>query len=61
MAKKDWDFNGVWDKALPELGEKSRENLEISGRGSIRMKKGLFHTNKEFEKERKKVIKMKIP
>jgi len=61
MAKENWDFKGVWDKKLPNLGEKNREKLEITGRGSIRMKKGLFHTNKEFEKERKKVLKMKIP
>lgn len=61
MGKEDWDFNGVWDKKLPNLSEKSRENLEITERETVRMKKGLFYTNKEFEKERKKVIKMKIP
>ena len=33
---------GVWDKELPNLGKKSRENLEITGRASVRMKKGLF-------------------
>jgi len=57
MAKEDWGLNSVWDKKLPDLGEKNRKNLDKSGSLSVRKRKGLFYTNEEFEKERKRIIK----
>ena len=61
MSEEGWDIDGVWDKSLPDLGEKERENIELNGRGSVRLKKGLFYLNSEFEKRRKKIIAKKLP
>ena len=58
MSKKDkWDFKDVYDKKLPNLGDKKRKNLQeqyINGRE--------FYTDEEYDKMVKKTLKMfKLP
>lgn len=51
--------NKVINKHLPNLGEKKRKDLITNG--SVRISLGLFYTNKEFKKWRKKILKKKLP
>ncbi|MFW9874995.1 MAG: hypothetical protein ACFFG0_17955 [Candidatus Thorarchaeota archaeon] len=59
-------MNEIWDKELPNLGDKKKEDIDTSDLrikdiSSLRMKMGLYITNDELEKIRKKELKKKIP
>lgn len=50
----------IWDKHLPNLADKKRSQLK-GVRGNVRSAMGLFYTNEEYEKMRKRVLKRKLP
>lgn len=51
----------IWDKSLPNLADKKRSQLKGGIRGNVRLAMGLFYTNEEYEKMRKRVLKRKLP
>lgn len=67
MAKKQYNRsfhereNDVWELELPNLGDMKRKNLDTTGcigdGSSLRFRLGMYYTNKEYEKYRKKVLK----
>ncbi len=56
----------IWETNLPpvNIDEDTREitkHLAGKYRGSVRISAGLFYTDKEFEKERKRLLDIQLP
>lgn len=54
----------VWDQDFQDLNiddPESADPFDVKHRGSLRLKLGLYYTEEEYDKTRKKILKTPLP